>query len=348
MGTHYSHLSLAERVQIEKLVDSGVSLNQIARRLGRAPSTISREIRQRSWRPSNTAAAYTPYGPHLKFGDKTKRQYRSVIAQADADRNSARSHQIVKMKNDRLVAWVCDHLRKGWTPQEMAGRLSLLFPDDPAMRVNHETIYAWIYRPDQKVHARWQYLTRGQKRRRKRGGRGAHHQRINYRVPIAERPSVVDDRSEFGHWEADSILGLRGTGAIHTEVERTSRMVMARKITGTTADETLRVQFEIFVKLPPHSVKSITADNGSEFAYHYKFADQTGIPTYFADPYSSWQRGTNEHFNGRIRKYLPKGTNFSELTDEELQDYVNEINNRPRKILGWRTPAEVFTELCST
>jgi IS30 family transposase len=124
-------------------------------------------------------------------------------------------------------------------------------------------------------------------------------------------------------------------------------MMMARKVANTTADEALRAQRSIFNFLPRHAVKTITADNGSEFAYHYKLEMETGIKTYFADPYSSFQRGTNEHFNGRLRKYLPKRTSFADLFDEELQDIIDEINNRPRKILGWRTPVEVFNELCS-
>lgn len=348
MGTHYSHIGLEERIEIEMLVDSGASKTEIARILGRNPSTISREINKRSWRPSNTAAAYTPYGPQLKFGDKTKKQYRATIAQHHADKNSARSHQPIRMRNDGLVAWVCDHLRNGWTPEEIAGRLPLEFGGDQAMRVSHETLYAWIYSPAQKAHARWEYLPRGQKRRRKRQGRKAHRERINFRVSIHDRPPEVEDRSEFGHWEGDSVLGLRGTGAIHTEVERKSRKLIARKVDNTAADEALRAQRSIFLELPVNAVKSITVDNGSEFAYHHKLADETGIPTYFADPYSSWQRGTNEHFNGRIRKYLPKRTSFTDLTNEELCEIVEEINNRPRKILGWRTPNEVFDELCST
>ena len=346
MGTVYSHVSLDERVQIEKLVDAGVSKRQIAKKLGRSPSTISREINARSWLPSNTAAAYTEYGPHLKFGDRTKRQYRASLAQDHSKRTASNSHKPTKLRDDKLVTWVCDHLRKGWTPEEIAGRLPIEFPDDNTMRVSHETIYAWIYHPSQKAHARWEYLPRGRKRRRKRGGRRVHRERIRFRVSIHDRPAEVEDRREFGHWEADSVLGLRGTGALHTKVERTSRKLMARKVESTTAEEALRTQKEIFADLPKHAVKSITADNGSEFAYHYKLKEDIGIPTYFADPYSSWQRGTNEHFNGRIRKYLPKRTSFTDLEEDELQDIINEINDRPRKILQWRTPNEVFNALC--
>lgn len=166
--------------------------------------------------------------------------------------------------------------------------------------------------------------------------------------PIHDRPPQVEDRAEFGHWEADSVLGTRGTGALHTEVERTSRYLAAVPIDSTTAQATLQAQHRLFTGLPAHAVRSVTADNGIEFSWHYKLADTIGVPTYFADPYSAYQRGTNEHFNGRIRKYLPKGTSFADLTTEELTEIITEINNRPRKVLGWRTPAEVFEQLCST
>ena len=131
-------------------------------------------------------------------------------------------------------------------------------------------------------------------------------------------------------------------------MERTSRYLVGVKIPAITAAATLKAQQGMFTPMPAHAARSVTADNGSEFAYHYRLADTLGIPTYFADPYSAWQRGTNEHFNGRIRRYLPKGTSFEDLTQAELDDYITEINNRPRKILGWATPAEVFQELSST
>ena len=351
MSTGYKHVSLDERVQIEKLVDQDNSVRQIARRLGRSPSTISREVERRSWRASNTSAAYTPYRPAgLKTGEVTKKQYRATVAQDHANRAAARSHAPWRMRHDPLVAYVHERLRRGWTPGEIAGRLPLDHPGQAAMRVCHETLYAWIYADERKDHQLWQYLPRGQRKRRKRGPgrktRRAKH--IKYRVGIEERPSEVNNRTEFGHWEADSVLGAGGTGGIHTEVERTSRFLVATKIPSVSAGHTLDAQAQMIAALPAHAVKSITADNGTEFAWHYKLADATGVPTYFAVPYSAWQRGTNEHFNGRIRKYIPKRTRLDTISDEEFTDIITEINNRPRKTLGWHTPAEVFNDLCST
>jgi IS30 family transposase len=337
-------------VEIEKLLDQGVSRAEIARRLGRARSTISREVARRSWRPSDTAAAYTPYRPAgLRTGEQAKRQYRATIAQTHAERAGRRSHRPVRMRSDRLVAYVRDRLARGWTPEEIAGRLRIEFPADTEMRVSHETLYAWIYAPKNKHLALWRYLSRGLRKRRKRGParKVRRAPQIPFRVSIHHRPPEVEDRTEFGHWEADSVLGARGAGAIHTEVERTSRYLIATKIPAVTAPAALAAQKAMVTALPVHAVKSITADNGSEFAWHHKLAEATAVPTYFAVPYSAWQRGANEHFNGRIRKYLPKRTRLDTITNDELADIITEINNRPRKILGWLTPAEVFNDLCS-
>lgn len=251
------------------------------------------------------------------------------------------------MRTGQLIDWVLSHLRKGWTPEEIAGRLPIEFPDNPRMRISAETLYAWIYAPKQAHRQLWQYLPRGHKKRRKRTGRRVHCERTRWRTSIHDRPFEVEDRAQFGHWEADSVLGLRGTGAIHTSVERRSRYLIAHKIPAVTAAATLHAQISMFTRLPAHAARSVTADNGPEFAHHYRLADTLAIPTYFADPYSAWQRGTNEHFNGRIRKYLPKGTSFQGLTQTELDEFTHEISNRPRKILGWTTPAEAFQELCS-
>lgn len=348
MTAHYRHLALDDRIEIEKLLDLGVRRAEIARRVGVHRSTITRELRRGSWQPEADHANLRPYlrnrldtrGPH-------QRLYLGSQAHLQARTRSGRSHQPYRMRSDRLLDWVIKRLENGWTPEEIAGRLPIDFPDDPRMRVSAETLYAWIYAPKQAYRQFWQYLARGYKKRRKRAGRRVHCERTRWRTSIHDRPPEVEDRIQFGHWEADSVLGLRGTGAIHTNVERTSRYLIARKLPAATAQATLHAQISIFAMLPAHAARSVTVDNGTEFAYHYRLADTLAIPTYFADPYSSWQRGTNEHFNGRLRKYLPKRTNFHDLEQAELDEIITEINNRPRKILGWATPAEIFQELCS-
>lgn len=348
LSTLYRHLTLDDRIEIEKLYDQGHSHAEIARSIGVHRSTIGREIKKRSWQPEHDHANLRPYHRNkLDTKERRDRLYLAGQAQLHADTRKARSHQPYRMRHDRLVDWVITHLRRGWTPEEISGRLPLEHPDDARMRVSPETLYAWIYSPKQQHRQLYQYLSRGQKKRRRIKGRRVHTERIKHRVSIHERPTSVETREEFGHWEADSVLGAQGSGGIHTMVERTSRFFIGVKLDQVAAAPTLQAQLEVCQALPAHAVKSVTADNGSEFAHHYMLADTIGVPTYFADPYSAYQRGSNEHFNGRLRKYLPKRTSFADLTQEELGEYIHEINNRPRKVLGWLTPAEVFYELCS-
>lgn len=349
MSTGYKQLTLDDRVQIEKLLDQDHPQAEIARRIGVHPSTISRELKSRSWRPGNTSAADTPYRPAgLRTGPLTGRHYRASRAQEHAKACRARSHQGHRMARDRLVDYVISRLRRGWTPAEIAGRAPIDFPDDRHMRVSLETLYAWIYHPAQAHRRLWEYLPRGQRKRRRRGGRRVHHEHIKWRTSIHDRPPQVEDRIEFAHWESDSVLGARGTGVLHTTVERVSRYVCAVRLPAATAQATVAAQIALYSQLPAHAVRSVTTDNGPEFTLHHVLADTLAVPTYFADPYSAWQRGTNEHFNGRIRKYLPKATSFADLSQHELDELITEINNRPRKVLAWRTPAEVFHQLSST
>lgn len=346
MAVLYRHLSRDDRAEIQSLLDAGVRRAEIARRLGVHRSTITREVKRGSWQPEHDHANLRPYlrnkldtrGPH-------ERLYLAGQAQLASDTRKKRSHGPFRMNYDRLVDWVIIHLRKGWTPEEIAGRIPLEFPDDPRMRVSAETVYAWIYDPAQRHRQLWQYLPRGRRKRRRKKGRGVHRERFKWRTSIHDRPEQVEDRAQFGHWESDSVLGAHGTGGIHTTVERTSRYYQAVKIPQVAARPTVQAQIDLFAALPAHAVRSVTADNGAEFAFHYELADALAIPTYFADPYSAYQRGSNEHFNGRLRRYLPKGTSFTDLAQDELDSFVDEINNRPRKVLGWATPAEIFHEL---
>ena len=346
MTAHYRHLTLTDRIEVERLLERGLTRAEIARRIGVHRSTITRELSRGSWQPEHDHANLRPYlrnrldtrGPH-------DRLYLAGQAQVRADARRTRSHLPFRMRYDRLVDWVITHLRKGWTVEEISGRLSAEFPDDPRMQVSVETLYAWIYDPAQHHRELRQYLPRGHKKRRRRKGRNVHRERFAWRTSIHDRPPVIEGREQFGHWESDTVVGAAGTGGIHTTVERTSRYYQAVKIPQITARDTVDAQIGLFRTLPGHAVRSVTADNGPEFALHHQLADTLAIPTYFADPYSAYQRGSNEHFNGRLRRYLPKGTRFDELSQHELDEFVHEINNRPRKILGWATPAEIFQEL---
>jgi IS30 family transposase len=348
VGQRYLHLSADERLVIEKLGSEGKSIRAMARHLGRSPSTISREVRRGLFSAAAVGTCYKPYrDPRLRSASTVPDPvYIGSWAHHKAVRRAARCHQPTRLRDDRLVAYVCDKLRAGWTPQLIAGRLPIDHPDDPAMRVCAETIYQWIYSDQQKHRQLMDYLPRAHQRRRKKAGRRATRSKPPGRIPIATRPTGAADRTEFGHWEGDSIVGATKHAAIRTEVERKTRYLQARLVPGTTSQGALDAQTSIFNPLPPTARQSTTCDNGSEHAKWADLRNQLGTTTYFATPYHSWERGTNERTNGLIRRYWPKKTNFEHVTAEELQDVVDEINNRPMAILGYHTPTEAFhTEL---
>lgn len=230
---------------------------------------------------------------------------------------------------------------RGWSPEQVSGRMKRVFQNNTHMRISPETIYAFIYSEEYKERKFWEYLPWKRKVRKKKYGRKVHRGRIPDRVSIHERPQIVDTKEEFGHWEGDTVEGRGHKNGIHTEVERKSRFLAAQKVNRIDSVCALQAQEKIFSSLPAHARKTVTLDNGRENHLHRSLR-QLEIDTYFCDPYSSWQRGTNEYHNGLIRRYLPKKTDFTDLTQEELDDMVWEINNRPKKCLGFCTPNEVF------
>jgi IS30 family transposase len=242
--------------------------------------------------------------------------------------------------------WVCQRIKDDtWTPEQAAGHSRVAFPDDPAMRVSHETVYAWGCDPADKHHRLPEYLPRAHLKRRKRGGRRVHPSGIGRRVSIHHRPADVDTRSVSGHWEGDSIEEPRQTSpGIHTEVERATRYLKAVKVPQIDSFSGLAAQRAIFSPLPAAARKPATLDNGREHHLHFGLVEAPGMPAWFADPYSSWQRGTNEHFNGQLRRRLPKSTDFDTFTDNDLAWVVNKINNRFLKCPGWHTPTQAFTK----
>ena len=272
MGKQYSHLSLDDRIEIEKRLDLGQPLRQIARALGCSPSTISRELKRGRWRPSNESGAYVPYrDTRLRNQEVTPPQYRAGRAQHKAEERAQACHKPTRLVSDQAVTYLCGKLRQGWTPEMISGRARLDFPGTASMWACPETIYRFIYAKENRHRGLAQYLPRAHKKRRKHHGRRVHSSRIPGRV-------------------------------------------------------------------------STTMDNGPEMHLHGELGAELGMDTYFADPYSSWQRGTNEHHNGRLRRYYPKGTDFTQISETELQDVITEINNQPRKCLGWKTPSEAFQQ----
>lgn len=318
----HTKLKPEERDRIAILKAQGKKVSEIARNLNRSPSTISDELKRNSWK---------------------KRPYIAIHAQymSDKRRKSANKHN--SLKSEKVYNYVLSKLRDGWSPELIAGRLKNKHPDDGSWWITHETIYSYIYDEKNKKFALWEYLPRKQRKRRKRSGRKVHKCNIADRVSIHERPEEVNKREEFGHWEADTVEGKGHIGGVHTEVERKSRLLRAVKVNRISSDEGIRAQWEIFKSLPEKCRRSTTHDNGKENHQHMQL-HELGMKTYFCDPYSSWQRGTNEWHNGLLRRYFPKGTDFRGVDQSEIDDVVHEINSRPRKVLNFSTPYEVFKE----
>lgn len=324
MGQQYSHLSSEERILIEKLhCEQHLSIRRTAEEIGRDKSTVSRELRRGLWFASNENGSYRPYRPkRLKTGAWTSGPFYSALAaQRKAD------------------------LRRGWSPELIEGRLKAQYAGDPSMRISHECLYQWIYAKPQRALDLRQYLARGRKRRTRKKGRKAKGPRIPMRVPIADRPEAVGSRKGFGHFESDTVVGAAPSRrCMNTQVERRSRRLFARLVDDKSASATARAEYEIFKDIPPAARVDRTWDNGTEASLHMLVDEALGMLTYFADPYSSWQRGSNENRNGRIRRYLPKGTGFGDLAQEDLDAIVGEINDTPMKLLGYKTPNEVWDE----
>jgi len=211
-------------------------------------------------------------------------------------------------------------------------------PHDGSWHISHETIYAYIYHPDNKGKQLWEYLRRGQKKRRRKYGRKVHRSRIPDRISIHDRPKEVNKRKTPGHWEGDSIVGKGKKTGLHTEYERVTSLIRFERLNSITADQTVKAMRKIFDPIPKKLKKSTTLDNGLEMTKH----NQVGIQAYFADPYASYQRGGNENANLWIRYYFPKKTDFSTISDQDLKAVEWELNNRPRKRLNFSTPQEVF------
>lgn len=315
------HINAKERDLIALWKGQGWSNKMVARELGRDVSTIGREIRNNSFEG---------------------KYYVSIHAQAKSEKRRSLAGRRYPLRNKEVFRWVVARLMRGWSPEQISGRMKLLFVSNPEMRISPETIYSFIYSRQYKHRAFWEYLPWKRKIRKRQGGRKVHRSHIPDRVSIHLRPEIIETRIEFGHWEGDTVEGKAHRDGIHTEVERKSRFLAAQKVARIDSICAIQAQSRIFTPLPKKARKTTTLDNGKETHLHFKLRQELGMETFHADPYSSWQRGTNEYHNGLIRRYLPKKTDFDTLTQEELDEIVEEINDRPRKCLGFYTPKEVF------
>jgi IS30 family transposase len=242
-----------------------------------------------------------------------------------------------------LLDFVLGGLAQQWSPEQIAGRLVDQFPEDLKMRVSHPTIYKYVATDRAGGGTLWKCLRQSDRIRRKTYGSGQRRSRIPQRVGIEQRPAEVEDRKQPGHWEADTMIARNGRLA--TAVERTSRYVVIARLPNGRAIEFNTAAIRLFKKLPKSLRKTITTDNGSEFIEHQALSKRLGFKTFFANPYSSWERGSNENTNGLIRQYVKRETDLKEMSYQQVARITKKLNNRPRKCLNYRTPAEVLRPL---
>jgi len=320
----YARLSLNERVIIETLIKEKKTKSYIANQLGRSRSTISKEINK--WVDSSFFYKAEMVDEFARYLNNTKH---------DKDK-------ITLYKSLRIQ--VFRGLLSGLSPELISGRLKLLYPNNPAMNISYESIYRYIYsHPQGKLNRKLILLLVRHKSRRKQGKRReGSKSRIREGTSIESRPTAVEGRIEVGHWEGDLMIGPNQKSCLGSIVERKSRYTILVKLDNKKSKTVSRGFAKKLTKLPLLFKKTMTYDNGTEMAEHKYITDQTGMAIYFAHPYSSWERGTNENTNGIVRRYYPKNTDFNKVKEADINKLQEHLNNRPRKVLGYYTPNEIF------
>ena len=312
-----SHLTVEERELIAHMRRSGAMQKEIAQRLGRSRSTISRELRR----------------------NRSRNGYGGTAAQKKAEKRRRERPWTPKLKRAELRRYVREKLRQYWSPDQIAGRSRADFPDDRRRRVSHQTIYTWID-GEEAAGGRWRrYLRRGGRKRSGPEKRG----RIPAATRIAWRPEVVDRRGRYGDWEGDTVVGAGHRGGAATFVERKSGYLLLGRVEDLRAPTVRQAATELYQTMPAALRKTLTLDNGKEFAEHEQMEAENNLKIYFAEPYCAWQRGTNENTNGLVRQFFPKGTDLAGTPKPQFTKVQRLLNNRPRKRLGYRTPCEVLT-----
>jgi transposase, IS30 family len=305
-------LTLLERERIAQFVNQGLRKAEIGRRLGRHPSTIGREL-------ARNGEGTNYWASRAQEKSKARRRYRAR-----------------KLDDHDVNAYVRHGLAQCWSPEQIAGRSRLCFRQQPRRWLSHSTIYRWIARDPDREH--WESFLRFGRRRREPETRG----KLPARAEIAGRPAIVDERRRFGDWEGDTIVGKQRRSGLVTLVERKSGFGLVAKVQRLKARNVERATTRQFAPLPRGLRHTATFDNGKEFARYERITKKTGIAVYFARPYHAWERGSNESFNGLLRQFFPKGTDFTGISPLEVKYVHNLLNDRPRKRLGYRTPREVL------
>lgn len=309
----YTKLNYRDIVLIESYLNQQMKKSEIAVRLSRSKSTISRCVSRYS-------------------NEKGLFEAETVWEKIKENRRNRKGHRKI-LSDDLLKKYVLEKLEISWTPEQIAGRWKI----STGKTICHETIYQFVYQYHPHL-VKLHFRRKGKKYRRDR----KEKYQISERRMIDERPKSVEKREVLGHWEGDTIVGKNHKQGIVTNVERKSGFLLAQKIPRRTAQNVADVTKEMFDTIPNELKISMTYDNGREFAWHKVIEAENKMTVYFAHPYCSWERGTNENTNGLLRQFIPKGTDFNNVSQEELAKYVHLINNRPRKRLAWKTPYEVF------
>ena len=317
----YTQLTLTKRYHISTLIKEGYNQREIANEIGVHPSTICREFQ--------------------RFKKTNKTTYHPESLQIEAKKNHIQKPKRSAMTNI-IEKYVRQSLKKDWSPEQLVGRMKI----DINQTISHETIYQFIYANKAHGGLLYKHLRHKNKRYHKRANEYQRRGIIRNRISIDERPTIVDAKVRIGDWEIDTVIGKDHKGALVTLVDRKSKFALIKRVESKHADVVTEATIELLQPLKKF-IHTITADNGKEFAYHQIIAKALDTKFYFCNPYSSWQRGLNEHTNGLIRQYIPKKSEFENISKEEIVTIQNKLNHRPRKSLGFKTPFEVFMKAFS-
>ena len=319
----YSHLNIDQRYLLYQLQQKQkLSQSELGKLIGCSQSTISRELR----RNKNLDNLYLP-----------------DTAQQLSDKRRQESKREFSNITEETIQAVKNGLKKRYSPEQIVGRLKR----EKKKSVSHETIYKMIYKNHQECGEYQKYLRQGKKRRKKRKSQNAFSTGIPNRVGIENRPKIAEEKKEIGHWESDTMIGGNHSGVLVTHVDKASKFLVAALGKDKSMKELNKVTIKLFNAIDKEKIKTFTCDNGKEFSGHEELSKVLLAPFYFANPYCSWERGLNEHTNGLLRQFFPKGTNFKIVKPEEVKKAVDLINNRPRKSLDYQTPYEVFYNISS-